>query len=194
MGKKILAIYGSPRKEGNTGMLLDSMVKGLEKNIYMENLHIDKIYAKDLNISSCAECRSCSKNGICILKDDMQAVFLKLIACDFLVIASPIFFTTVSGNIKPLIDRCQRFWALKYELKKDIIHKRRKGMFISTAGYHSDTIFDCAKKVVKSLFDVLYVDYVKDFLYNSVDHKGDILKKEGALESVYEYGKNLTLS
>ncbi len=193
MEKKILAIYGSPRKDGNTGMLLSSMIEGLGENALIDVFDIERIYAKDLNISSCAECRSCSKDGICILKDEMQSVFVKLIECDFLAIASPIFFTTISGNLKPLIDRCQRFWALKYELKKDIIQKRRKGIFISTAGYNSNIIFDCAKKVVKSLFDVLYVDYDKDFLYNSVDNKGDILKNEGALQSLYDYGKNLTI-
>jgi multimeric flavodoxin WrbA len=193
MKKKILAIYGSPRKEGNTGLLLNSMMKGFGDNALSDAYITDKVYAKDLNISSCAECRSCSKDGICILKDAMQDIFIKLIECDFLAIASPIFFTTVSGNLKPLIDRCQRFWALKYELKKDIIRKRRKGVLISTAGYSAPSIFDCAKKVVRSLFDVLYVDYDKDFLYNSVDHKGDILKNKGALEDVYQYGKNLII-
>jgi multimeric flavodoxin WrbA len=192
MNKKVLAIYGSPRKDGNTSALLDSFLKGLEQNKF-KAIDAQRIYTKDLEISSCAECRSCSRDGVCILKDKMQDIYDKLVHCDFLAVSSPIFFTTVSGNLKPLIDRCQRFWALKYELKRDIIKKRRKGIFISTAGYKSDEIFSCAKKVIRALFDVLYIDYDRDFLHSSIDHKGDIQKKEDALGEVFEYGRALDI-
>ena len=57
-------------------------------------------------------------------------------------------------------------------LKKRIIQKDRKGIFISTAGSGSDTIFDCSKKVIRALFDVLYVRYDRDFVYKNIDFKG----------------------
>jgi uncharacterized protein (UPF0335 family) len=119
---------------------------------------------------------------------------MELTEADFLAVASPVFFTTVSGYLKALIDRCQRFWSLKYEHKKRIITKKRKGIFISAAGSGVDDIFDCPRKVIRSFFDVLYVDYLCDFVFNNVDRQGDIAKNEKALGDLYRFGKNEVLA
>ncbi|MBC7332943.1 MAG: flavodoxin family protein [Actinobacteria bacterium] len=187
---RILAIYGSPRREGNTDILMDRFLCGVKVNEISKtrNVVVDRVYVRDLNISSCIECRTCSRTGECAIDDDMQFIYEKLIDADFIAFASPVFFTTVSGYAKALIDRCQRFWALKYELKRKIITKSREGIFISTAGSSSPEIFSCARKVMRSFFDVIYVDYCSDFLFNNVDYKGDILKNEEALKEVYNFG------
>jgi NAD(P)H-dependent FMN reductase len=193
LGKfKIVTIYGSPRRKGNTGLLLDRFIEGAEEpcGLFKKDIIIKKIVVNDLNISPCRGCRNCSITGECIVDDDMQQVYRELIEADFLAVASPVFFTTVSGYLKALIDRCQRFWSLKYEHKKRIITKKRKGIFISTAGSGFDDIFDCPRKVIRSFFDVLYVDYLCDFVFNNVDRKGDIAKNEEAMEALYRFGMN----
>jgi hypothetical protein len=188
---KLVAIYGSPRKKGNTEILLDKFLEGaiFAAAGSKKDLEIKKIITSDLNISPCRGCGNCSKTGECIIEDDMQEVYKELIEADFLAVASPVFFTTVSGYLKALIDRCQRFWSLKYEHKKRIIKKDRKGIFISTAGSNSISIFDCPKKVIRAFFDVLYVDYLCDFVFNDVDRKGDILENKESLETLYRFGK-----
>ena len=188
---KIVAIYGSPRKKGNTSLLLDKFLEGAisAAGKSQKDLKIEKIITADLNISPCRECRNCSRTGECIISDDMQQVYKELIEADFLAVASPVFFTTVSGYLKALIDRCQRFWSLKYEHKKRIIEKDRKGIFISTAGSRFSNIFDCPEKVIRSFFDVLYVDYLRNLVFNSVDSQGDILKNKKAMETLYRFGK-----
>ena len=115
------------------------------------------------------------------------------IKADFITVSSPVFFTTVSAHLKALIDRCQRFWVLKYERQEDVINKKRKGIFIGASGSGSRAIFDCPKKVILAFFDVLYVDYDKDFLYCNTDSRGDILDNREALEDIYEYGKNIEM-
>lgn len=187
----ITAIYGSPRKGGNSSLLLDSFIEGAagKSNIAGKKLKINKVVPADMDISPCRECSSCSKTGKCIIKDDMQPVYGYLTGADFIAVASPVFFTTVSGYLKALIDRCQRFWSLKYEHKKRITDKNRKGIFISTAGSGSPKIFDCPRMVIRSFFDVLYIDYFSDFLFNNVDKKGDILKNREAMEVLYNFGK-----
>ena len=121
----------------------------------------------------------------------MQQIYPKMMDCDLLLIASPIFFTSVSGYLKAFIDRFQRFWALKYELGKKIISKTdRKGILLSCAGSKPPDIFDCTKKITRALFDVLYIKYYADFLYNSIDFKGDILKDPDNLKRVYEFARN----
>lgn len=188
---KVIAVYGSPRRGGNTDTLMNKFLEGLCECKTSNSLEIivEKIFVSNLKISPCRECCNCSKTGVCIIDDDMQMIYQKLIDCDFLAIASPIFFTTVSGYLKAFIDRFQRFWALKYELGRKIVTKEnRKGILISTAGSKPIDIFDCAKKVIRSLFDVLYVKYYDDFLFNNIDKKDDILNNKEAMEAIYNFG------
>lgn len=193
---KIAAIYGSPRKDGNTSLLLDKFLEGAAaiNSPPGTSIKVKKIVIRDLNINPCKECCNCSRTGECIIRDDMQQVYRELIEANFLAVASPVFFTTVSGYLKALIDRCQRFWSLKYEHKKRVIAGKRKGIFISTAGSGSKEIFSCPRKVIRSFFDVLYVDYLSDFVFNDVDKKGDISKNKKAMESLYEYGKKICIN
>jgi multimeric flavodoxin WrbA len=188
---KLVAVYGSPRRGGNTDTLLNRFLEGVNNcnMLDQDSLKVEKIFASNLEISSCRGCGSCSKTGECIVQDEMQALYVKLIDCDFLAVASPIFFTTVTGYLKAFIDRFQRFWALKYELKRKIIVKEnRKGILISTAGSKSNDIFDCTKKVMRALFNVLYIEYFCDFLFNNTDQKGDILLNQEALGEIYNFG------
>ncbi|MGM0366237.1 MAG: flavodoxin family protein [Actinomycetota bacterium] len=190
MEKKIVAIYGSPRREGNTAALMDSFLQGAGSNPYVKNLSVDRIMVSRQDISPCRGCRSCTKTGECIIEDQMQQIYPRLIDADFIAVATPIFFTTVSGYLKALIDRCQRLWSLKYEHKKKVVVKKRSGILIACAGSKYPEIFDCARKVIRSFFDVLYVGYHTDYVYNQVDEKKDIEKVPGALKRVFEFGKS----
>lgn len=191
----ILTIYGSPRKNGNTDELMKNFEQGIHENNNLkdDDLIVESLFVRKMKFSPCTECRHCSIDGECSIKDDMQQAYLQLIDADFIAVSSPIFFLSVSALLKSFIDRCQRFWSLKYELKRRIIKKDRAGIFISAAGAGDIAIFDCSKKVIKEFFNVLYVKYEKNFLYNKVDYKGDILKKPEALKEVFEYGKNLII-
>ncbi|MFC2145322.1 flavodoxin family protein [Actinomycetota bacterium] len=190
---KIVAIYGSPRIGGNTAILMDYFLKGIMENTghSEDTVMIDSILIKDRNISPCRECCNCTKTGECIISDDMQEIYRLLIDADFIAVASPVFFTTVSGYLKAVIDRCQRFWVLKYEHNKNIIKKSRRGIFISTSGSGAKDIFKCSIKVIRSFFDVLFVDYLKDFTFNTIEKKGDILHNEEAISALFEFGKNM---
>jgi len=190
----IAAIYGSPRRDGNTSVLMDKFLDGVKYKAEQIGVSADikKIYTAKLDILPCRECGGCLETGDCIINDDMQDIFKILIDADFIAVASPVFFTSVSGYLKALIDRCQRFWVLKYEHKK-IMKKIRNGIFISVSGSSLDDIFNCPKKVIRSFFDVLFVNYQADFLFKSIDKKGDILKNKSALEAAYDFGKKLIL-
>ena len=180
---KVVAIYGSPRIGGNTAILMDYFLKGVVENTgYSKNaVIIDRLLVKEKDISPCRECGNCSKTGECIISDDMQEIYKLLIEADFIAVASPVFFTSVSAYLKAIIDRCQRFWVLKYEHSKNIIKKPRRGIFISTSGSGQADIFNCSIKVIRSFFDVLFVNYLKDFTFNGIDKKGEILNNEKAV-------------
>lgn len=188
----MVAVYGSPRQGSNTDTLLNRFLEGAVdcRRLDQDNLKIEKIYTRDLKIEPCRGCGNCLKTGECIIQDEMQALYAMIIDCNLLLIASPVFFTTVTGSLKSFIDRFQRFWALKYELKKKIIVKpNRRGILISTAGSDSENIFDCIKKVIRALFDILYMEYLCEFLFNNIDKKGDIFNNPEALNKIYDYGR-----
>ncbi|MBU4292481.1 MAG: hypothetical protein KJ770_00320 [Actinobacteria bacterium] len=70
-----------------------------------------------------------------------------------------------------------------------VVKENRRGILISTAGSKPKDIFDCTKKVMRALFDVLYIEYFCDFLFNNIDQKGDILKNREAIGEIYDFGK-----
>ncbi len=98
---KILAIVGSPRKFGNTDILVDKVLEGLDKNEFES----EKIYLSDLQFKGCIGCESCAKTDKCIIKDDMQIVYEKIKNCSGIVLGSPTYFYNVSWLTKMFIDR-----------------------------------------------------------------------------------------
>ena len=118
---KVLGIMGSPRIKGNTDLLLDEALKGAAS----QGAEVEKILADKLQIAPCKEYYACLKDGNCIIRDDMDDVYAKLLAADAIIIASPMFFYTVSAQLMVLISRCQALWARKYVLKSlDIPEKK----------------------------------------------------------------------
>ena len=110
--KKIIAILGSPRKEGNSDILLNSAIKGAKSN----GASVEKIIVRDLQIAPCNSCGGCWEKGVCVIEDDMQKMYPKLVDADGIIVSSPIYFMGVSAQLKAFIDRCQAFWARKYVL------------------------------------------------------------------------------
>ena len=85
---KILALYGAARRNGNTATLLRKAVQGARQ----EGANVEEVILRDLKMSSCLESYGCKKTGRCVMQDDFQPVCDKLLECDGLMLASPIFF------------------------------------------------------------------------------------------------------
>ncbi len=189
--KNILALAGSPRRNGNSDILLDEFLKGFST----KKSKIDKIIICQLDFKPCQECNSCFTSGECIVQDDMQKIYPKIWQADILVLASPIFFVAVSAYAKMLIDRCQCLWARKYILKKELPEEKRSsryGVFLSTAGSKNPKIFEGALKTVKSFLDVCEMTYYKSIFGNNIDEQGDILKYPEIMNEAKSLGKELS--
>jgi len=114
---KLLAISCSPRRDGNTELMLKEATRGASE----AGAEVEFIRLRDLEISSCLECLSCHKDGRCVVRDDMQTLYPKLIEMDGLIFGSPIFFMGITAWGKAFVDRCQPFWAMKYVLKRGFL-------------------------------------------------------------------------
>lgn len=101
---KITSFLGSPRKNGNTAALLDSVLRGAGTHSGIEN---ESFFLHEMNIAPCRGCNSCKKEGStgCVVKDDMQKVYSAMAASDIIILASPIYWWSVTAQMKTMIDR-----------------------------------------------------------------------------------------
>jgi multimeric flavodoxin WrbA len=186
----ILAIYGSPRRKGNTSLLLRKAVEGARE----AGAQVDEVVLRDLKMSPCLEIYGCLKTGRCAIKDDFQAVYDQIEACRGLMLASPVFFYTVSAHTKILMDRCQSLWVKRYWLEKTPLNQkgsRRKGLFISVGATKGKRLFEGTLLTVRYFFDAVDTELWRSLLYRNLDFEGDILKHPEHLEEAFEAGQEM---
>lgn len=187
---KVLGIFGSPRREGNTDVLLTEALKGAGG----EGAHVEGIHLCDFKITPCTECLSCFKDGVCVIPDDMQGIYPRLLEANIVIFASPIFFYGITGWAKAMVDRCQALWSRRYVLHDPGLGgegNKRKGFFISVGGTKGQRMFEGAVLTVKYFFDAFNTEYAGDLLFRGVDACGDILKNPEALPQAFAAGKRL---
>jgi multimeric flavodoxin WrbA len=187
---KVLGIIGSPRKGGNTELLLEEALKGAEAG----GAEVQRLRVSDYAITPCRECHGCDETGECIILDDMQQIYPKLLEADIIFLASPIFFYGISGWAKNLVDRSQALWTKKYLVKDPSLGregKKRKGFFISVGATKGQKLFEGAILTVKYFFDAFNAEYAGDLLLKGIEGKGDILKHPEALQQAFQAGRKL---
>ena len=178
---------GSPRIKGNTDLLLDEALKGAQS----QGVEVEKIIVDKLKIAPCREYYGCLRDGNCVIRDDMDDIYPKLLNADSIIVASPMFFYGLTSQLKALIDRCQALWARRYILKQDFPHSVRKGAFIGVGATRGKKLFDGAILTVKNFFQIIGVRYVDELLVRGVDKKGEIKEHPTALLDAFELGKRL---
>jgi multimeric flavodoxin WrbA len=185
---KIIAIYGSPRRRGNTATLLKKAIEGARDS----GADVEEIVLRDLKISPCLEIYGCLQTGECAIKDDFQMVRDKILNAQGLMLASPVFFYTVSAHTKMLMDRFQSLWVKKYWVDKaprDQQTNNRKALFISVGATKGKKLLDGMLLSIKYFFDVLDMELWKALLYRQLDFQDDVLKHPEYLEEAYLAGK-----
>jgi multimeric flavodoxin WrbA len=186
---KIVAFLGSPRKNGNTELLLKESTRGItDSGFEVQTFNLNR-----MKIRPCQNCGGCNETGICKFKDDMGLIYTTIREFHRFILASPIFFFSLSAQAKIMIDRCQAFWCEKYLLKRPIVNDQygRKGLLLLVAGMTKGNIFECAEATAKAFFRTISVPEHKTLSYMGVDTKGEILKHPTALKDAYEAGKEL---
>jgi len=187
---KILGISGSPRRGGNTDLLLNEVLRGATS----KGAEVKTIILNDLNIAPCQHCDACLKTGKCKIDDDMQMVYGELEQADCMVLASPLHFKGLSAQTKAMVDRCQSLWVKRDILKQPPLGSQpgeKKGLFISVGGRQENGMFDGSLATVKLLFRLLDIAYEGELLFHGVDKKGTIAEYPDALKQAYMAGERL---
>lgn len=177
MSKKVLILSGSPRKYGNSDMLCEQFAKGASEN----GSPVEKIYVQDLKIGGCRACYACRNSHVCVQKDDMESLLGKMIEADVIVLATPVYFYSMDGQMKTMIDRTLPRYA-------EIANKNF--YFIATAAAGKNAM-ERTMDSLRGFTDCLPGAKVKAMIYGSgVYEKGEV-ENSPAMKQAYEAGKNI---
>ncbi len=184
---KILALVGSPRKGGNTDLLIDQILRGVKANaraeVQNQGHFADKLYLYDYDILPCIDCRGCKREELaCKLEDGMANIYPQLEAADIIVFGTPIYWYGPTAKMKLLIDRLRPFIA-NGKLKG------KKGIIVVP----SEEGPGCCGPLVEMFrmsFEYLGMAMAGSILASAYE-KGEIKEKPGELQRAYELGASL---
>lgn len=182
-GIKVLALMGSPRKNGYTAKLLGSLLREFPKGTDIE---IVSLY--ELNPTPCNACGYCKAGNGCS-KKDLEEFFKKFETADVIIFATPIYFMGVPAPMKALIDRFQRYYEARFRRNvKYPIEKRRKAALIVTSGSDGEIGYEVVKHQLLQAFSVLNIELGGAMLARNTDKCGvdktDIEKAQSLYRSV----------
>lgn len=176
---KILILSGSPRKQGNTDLLVEAFKEGASANHQVETVSVH-----DYKVAPCMGCNACfrSEKHTCVQKDDMTCIYEKLANADMLVIASPVYFYGLSAQIKAVIDRC-------HNPIRDTFHIKKAALLLVGAASLPE-LFDSILAQYQLCLHFFQIEDAGKVLVRGVKEKGDIRDTE-ALKEAYALGSSL---
>lgn len=188
---KVVGICGSPRRHGNTEILLDKALEGAES----EGAETKKYILNTLDFSPCQECEDVQENGVCKVQDDMQVLYGEIDELSGIIVASPVFFGSLSAQTKMMIDRFQCLWLAKYVFNTS--QKKlndRQGAFLCVGASKRNSFFENSKQIIKNFFATIDVSYSGELFCPGVEKKGAVSNCPECLESSFEIGQRIVIS
>jgi len=197
--KKIIIVESSPRKNGNSTLLAREVASGARSM----GAEVDTIHLHGMNIGPCIACDACQESlkKDCVIDDDMKTIYPRLRAADVIVWATPIYWFTVSGQIKLFMDRC---YALLYlgaapgEPGEEPVHTvesdlgGKKFGVVLTYG-DVDPFTSGAVNALRTFQDAARFvgSEIGGYVYGSAAAPGDVAENKALLQQAYKLGKDL---
>lgn len=180
MSKKVLIISSSPRKGGNSETLSASFAKGAEDAGHS----VETVYLREKRFGFCRGCLACLEIGHCVINDDAVEVVAKMHDADVVVFATPVYYYSVSGQLKTMLDRANPLYDSDY--------KFTKAYLLATAAEDAPYVVEGAAKVVQGWVDCFSRCTLADTIFaGGVSNVGDIAGHP-ALEKAYQAGKEVS--
>jgi len=174
---KVLGIVCSPRKGGNTEILMQEALAGARDS----RAETELLAVRDFDIKPCDGCLSCEKTGDCYIKDDMQSVYEKMLNADGIILGTPVYFWSMSGQAKVLIDRT---YALRHPHLK-LANKIAGAIAVATRTGVISTL-----NALQRYFASNHM-FSADLVEGLAERKGTITKDKRAMKSAYEMGRQI---
>jgi multimeric flavodoxin WrbA len=197
---KILGINGSPVKGGNVDILIQEVIRGIrEEALKTEKTEGKTFYLDDLKIMPCKSCgRAPPEPDLCLYHDDMDLIYPELLSSNFFILGSPIYFDSVSAQMKLLVDRCNCFKPLtknkdgiySFIHRKEILSSPRKGIIILVGGKRQR--YDLALSVLKGFLKWTDIEFFDKISYSHQDWEiGGVKKDQEVLRKAFEAGQKI---
>lgn len=183
--KSIIVVLGSPRRDGNSAALAEQVVAGATAG----GARVESFRLHDMDIAPCTACDLCVDETAtdCVIDDQMTALYPKLRLADALVIASPIYWFTVSAQTKLFMDRC---YALDGPEGNDL---RGKQIGIVLTYEDTDPFTSGAVNALRTFQDCFrYIGAdIVGMVYGTAGEAGEIRKDKGVMRKAFELGQKL---
>ena len=181
---KAVGFTGSPRKGGNTEILVNEILAGAsEKGAQTAVYNIT-----ELNIKGCNACYSCHDHIGCILKDDMQKLYAEISKADAVVFGSPVYMWQMSGQMKIFIDRLLPFLNPEYSFKGD---KGKDLILAFTQGQSDSASFMQYYESTGEMLEFLGFNIKGLIVAPGMNEKGSVLKQKDTLNRARMMGRDL---
>jgi len=187
---RVLALTGSPRKGGNTETLVAAVMRGVARAGAVGEI----VRLSDLSIGPCVGCGGCQESGRCVIDDDMQGLYDKILAAQVIILASPIYFYGLTAQTKLFVDRVQALWSRKQLLlatRQWHPDPEKKGYLVSVAATQGEKVFVGAQLTARYAFDAMGFSYGGDFLVRGVDHRGQLNQMVDTLAEAEAFGQKI---
>jgi multimeric flavodoxin WrbA len=178
---RVLVVKGSPRERGNSAVLAEQVAAGARAT----GAHVESVYLHGMDI------QPCGADVDCIIADEMQALYPLIRQADAIVYASPIYWFTVSAQMKLFMDRCYALGGSEEGVKGHGLAGKRIGVVLT---YGGDDPFDSgainAIRMFQDAFDYIPA-HIVGFVYGCAPDIGEIQKDQNAMDGAYRLGRRL---
>ncbi len=169
---KMVALMGSPRKRGNTDLLVEAFFAGAKS----KGAEVEKVWLNDLRIHGCQACLACHKTGRCRQRDDMTGVYERLLAADFWVLATPVYWWGPTAQLKTAIDR---WYCLCYGEQPKLL-KGKKMVLLTTCADEPKVATPYLRGMLKQAIGFLQMEWAGEIAVQA-GPKGEVAKKPAEL-------------
>ena len=180
---KVLAISGSPRKDGNSETVIRKIIEKLDR------YESEFVRLNDLSLKGCQACRYCrTKGNKCILKDDISNLLEKMKDADRIIIGSPNYMGCVSGQFKILMDR---MYSLKDSGRNSRLDAGKKAVLVFSQGHSDETAYAECYNNVKKRIESLNIEVADTVIASNVEIPGEVKDKKEIIDKVAEAADTL---
>ncbi|MDD5746600.1 MAG: flavodoxin family protein [Candidatus Omnitrophica bacterium] len=182
----VLGLVGSPRQGGNSDILVEQALEGARS----AGARTEKIVINLLKVSPCQACDTVRDDGTCLIEDDFQYIYAKVREAHAIVVASPLYFGSISAQTKAVIDRFQCHWRV-YGGSPEKSGRAKRGGFICAAASSRRDFFENAAGVVKNFFATVGAQYCEELFCPDLEEKGGVRNRPQCLIGAVALGRKL---
>ncbi len=184
-GMKVLALHASPRKEGNTVTLARALLAGLRASGASE---IDEVFLDGLDIRPCTNCDACLKREdlFCVFDDGMRPLYHRFIEADLAVLATPVYWWSISAQLKLFVDR---LYALDFDRHPERYRGKKLALVFTHQEKHPCSGAELARKMFDEIAGYTKMKIVGDLRYSSGETH--VRESPRALKGAREVGLRL---